>query len=384
MKLKNLAITTFLCILFILASFYTVDVQAAQTPLKIQINNTIYQNSNQPAPVNINGRVYVPLRLVSEGLGYQVNWDDKSRSVLIDSHIDQLDVAYNNYSAIKIFINNKDIKMDKNIGMPFLSSNGYTMVPIRVVAENLGAKVEWNAAYNMVVISTNNSQNIEAVPLPMADAVPNHGITESYNLSANKVTLQGNSYASLEQMQRYLSNKEIAVRASAISRGKTFVPFPQNIAEYYYIIGQKYNIRGDVALAQALHETGNFQYGNEVKPYQNNYCGLGAIGRVTTEEDFQKQMFSQVNHDKANLQIGVHGWCYDSVATGVEAHIQHMYSYATANPLPVGCELLDGRFAHGNRGKAVYLTDLNGKWAVPGNNYGEIIYNNYLAPMIAS
>jgi hypothetical protein len=212
----------------------------------------------------------------------------------------------------------------------------------------------------------------------------NQGQATTKPQSASEVTLMGDSYCSLEQMQRYLDNIEVTVRNRAIANGKTFVPFPENIAAHYYNIAKKYNIRGDVALAQALLETGYFQYGNEVKPWQNNYCGLGAIGRVTTQDDLDKQIFSKVNHEKAYLVVGIHGWCYNSVASGVEAHIQHMYSYASAAPLPAGTELLDGRFAHGNRGKAIYLNDLNGKWAVPGHNYGENIFANMLQPMMNS
>ena len=83
--------------------------------------------------------------------------------------------------------------------------------------------------------------------------------------NAEEVTLRGASYCTLEQMQRYLEKMEVTVQQRAVANGKTFVPFPDNIAYYYYSIGQKYNIRGDVALAQALLETGYFQYGNEVK-----------------------------------------------------------------------------------------------------------------------
>ena len=202
--------------------------------------------------------------------------------------------------------------------------------------------------------------------------------------SADQVTLLGQSYCSLEQMQRYITNIENTTRARAAASGTTFVPFPDNIAYQYYTIGQKYGIRGDVALAQALLETGYFQYGNEVKPWQNNYCGLGAVGHTATEEDVATSLLTNIDHSRAWLQVGIHGWIYADVATGVEAHIQHLYSYATAASLPSGCTLVDGRFNHGNRGVATVLTDLNGKWAVPGNGYGENIYNNMLVAMMNS
>lgn len=365
----------------VLATSVVVPTEAdAAGSVDIVINNVSYSNQGAPAPETINSRVYVPLRLVSEGLGYNVEWDSKTHTVLIDSSKSDIKSTANVGSNVQIYINGKQVKLNAANGIPYFTPNGYTMVPVRLVAEELGANVTWNSSSQSVIINTKGSSSEPSTP----STPSNQGQTTAKPKSASEVTLMGSSYCSLEQMQRYLNNVEATVKYNAAVNGKTFVPFPKDIASYYYNISKKYNIRGDVALAQALLETGYFQYGNEVKPWQNNYCGLGAIGRVTTQEDLDKQIFSQVNHNKAYLLVGYHGWCYDSVASGVEAHIQHMYSYATASPLPAGTELLDGRFAHGNRGKAIYLNDLNGKWAVPGNNYGENIFANMLQSMMNS
>ncbi len=365
----------------VLATSVVVPSEAeAAGSVNIVINNVSYNNQGAPAPETINSRVYVPLRLVSEGLGYNVEWDSKTHTVLIDSSKSDIKSTANVGSNVQIYINGKQVKLNAANGIPYFTPNGYTMVPVRLVAEELGANVTWNSSSQSVIINTKGSSSEPSTP----STPSNQGQTTAKPKSASEVTLMGSSYCSLEQMQRYLNNVEATVKYNAAVNGKTFVPFPKDIASYYYNISKKYNIRGDVALAQALLETGYFQYGNEVKPWQNNYCGLGAIGRVTTQEDLDKQIFSQVNHNKAYLLVGYHGWCYDSVASGVEAHIQHMYSYASASPLPAGTELLDGRFAHGNRGKAIYLNDLNGKWAVPGNNYGENIFANMLQPMMNS
>ena len=365
----------------VLATSVVVPTEAdAAGSVDIVINNVSYNNQGAPAPETINSRVYVPLRLVSEGLGYNVEWDSKTHTVLIDSSKSDIKSTANVGSNVQIYINGKQVKLNAANGIPYFTPNGYTMVPVRLVAEELGANVTWNSSSQSVIINTKGSSSESSTP----STPSNQGQTTAKPKSASEVTLMGSSYCSLEQMQRYLNNVESTVKYNAAVNGKTFVPFPKDIASYYYNISKKYNIRGDVALAQALLETGYFQYGNEVKPWQNNYCGLGAIGRVTTQEDLDKQIFSQVNHNKAYLLVGYHGWCYDSVASGVEAHIQHMYSYASASPLPAGTELLDGRFAHGNRGKAIYLNDLNGKWAVPGNNYGENIFANMLQPMMNS
>ncbi len=375
----------------------------------IIINGVSYQCDASCAPQNINGRVYVPLRVVSEGLGHSVSWDNATRTVLIDSQPVDIDDTAAMLSSLSIYINGRELQVDLSTGVPYITPSGYTMVPVRVVAENLGATVNWNSTSGSVTITTNSSSGNNGSTAPTLPDVTypdvnpsqpdnNTGSVGGDNSSgsvqqpndstkpqsADQVTLLGQSYCSLEQMQRYITNIENTMRARAAASGTTFVPFPDNIAYQYYTIGQKYGIRGDVALAQALLETGYFQYGNEVKPWQNNYCGLGAVGHTATEEDVATSLLTNIDHSRAWLQVGIHGWIYADVATGVEAHIQHLYSYATAASLPSGCTLVDGRFNHGNRGVATVLTDLNGKWAVPGNGYGENIYNNMLVAMMNS
>lgn len=393
---------------FLAASASVTPQASAAGAANIIINGTAYQCDASAMPQNINGRVYVPLRVVSEGLGHSVEWDAATRTVLIDSQPTDINSTAAILSSLSIYINGQQLQVDMSTGVPYITPSGYTMVPVRVVAENLGAQVAWNNNSQSVTITTNNgsgnngsSDNGASAPdVTYPDTTPsvpdnNTGsvgdgstATEKPSTgmpqSAEEVTLRGSSYCSLEQMQRYLDKMETQLQQRAAANGTTFVPFPDNIAYYYYTIGQKYNIRGDVALAQALLETGYFQYGNEVKPWQNNYCGLGAVGHTTTEEEYANSLLTAVDHSRAWLVVGIHGWCYDSVATGVEAHIQHLYSYATTASLPSGCILVDGRFSHGNRGVADNLTDLNGKWAVPGNNYGQNIYNNMLVPMMNS
>ncbi|MFC0561963.1 hypothetical protein [Halalkalibacter alkalisediminis] len=62
---------------------------------------------------------------------------------------------------------------------------------------------------------------------------------------------------------------------------------------------------------------------------------------------------------------------------GVLAHIQHLFAYASTNPLPDKYPLVDPRFDLVKRGSANTSISLNGKWAVPGHNYGQSILNLY-------
>ncbi|HEU5141119.1 MAG TPA: N-acetylmuramoyl-L-alanine amidase [Bacillales bacterium] len=130
-------------------------------------------------------------------------------------------------------------------------------------------------------------------------------------------------------------------------------PDAPRLGQYYADFGRHYGIRGDIAFAQALHETNYFRFTGIVNPEQNNYCGLGA---------------TDPKHSGAS---------FPTPQSGVLAHIQHLYAYASTQSLPEGYPLVDPRFKLVDRGSAKTWVALNGKWAVPGNQYGQSILRNY-------
>lgn len=116
------------------------------------------------------------------------------------------------------------------------------------------------------------------------------------------------------------------------------------LAEYFINEGKKLGIRGDIAFAQSINETGWFKYGGDVLPEQNNFCGLGAVNGAS---------------------VGKGAW-FETPELGVRAQIQHLFAYATKDNLPSDTIIVDPRFTFVNRGVAKYWENLGGKWAVPG------------------
>ncbi|GHV06520.1 hypothetical protein FACS1894217_05360 [Clostridia bacterium] len=111
--------------------------------------------------------------------------------------------------------------------------------------------------------------------------------------------------------------------------------------------GDAEGVRGDVAFCQSCLETGFFKFGGDVSAVQNNFCGLGATGG------------------------GVKGASFTTPRDGIRAQIQHLKAYASKDALKNSC--IDPRFNLVTRGIAPNWEDLNGRWAVPGNGYGENI-----------
>jgi len=97
----------------------------------------------------------------------------------------------------------------------------------------------------------------------------------------------------------------------------------------------------DIAFCQMCLETGFLQFGGDVRPEQNNFGGIGAIGD------------------------GVRGDSFSDRRIGVRAQIQHLKAYATTKPLVQ--PLVDPRFSLVKRGTAPLLSQLAGRWAEDTN-----------------
>ncbi len=132
--------------------------------------------------------------------------------------------------------------------------------------------------------------------------------------------------------------------------------FKRELAEAFYRIGQRYGIRGDIAICQAIIETGWFRFdnGTAVTPDAHNYCGLGVRKR------------------------GDKGCSFSSIEEGVTAMIQHLYAYASKKQLPKGEKIIDPRFSYVNRGCAPTWEKLAGRWAM-NPHYGSNIMRIYSA-----
>ena len=98
------------------------------------------------APFAVSGRTLVPVRFVAEALGKDVDWDNVTKTVIIkDKDGKELNLWMNRY---EMSING----IMKEIDVAPIAVDGRTFVPIRFVAEELGAEVDWIQSTGTVVI----------------------------------------------------------------------------------------------------------------------------------------------------------------------------------------------------------------------------------------
>lgn len=169
----------------------------------------------------------------------------------------------------------------------------------------------------------------------------------------NKNPIMGKAQVTVEQMVAFLLQNNPNPKISCT---------PEQLVKYFIDEGNIEGIRGDIAFAQSIKETGYFRYGGQVLPEQNNYAGIGATN---------------------NSPVGKGAW-FDAAQIGVRAQIQHLKAYANKETLKNPC--VDPRFSLVTRGVAPNWEDLNGRWAVPGPNYGQdiiAIWNKMLGVPVA-
>ena len=123
------------------------------------------------------------------------------------------------------------------------------------------------------------------------------------------------------------------------------------LAQLYVTYAAQAGLRADVLWGQMIHETGWGSYGGDVGSLQNNFAGIGATGG------------------------GARGYDFPTAEDGVKAHVAHMVAYVyLVSPVGWANELVDPRYnAVSPRGVARVISDLDGRWAVPGVGYGATI-----------
>ena len=116
------------------------------TEINMTVNSmTAYVNGEaktlDAAPVIKNSRTMLPVRFVAENLGATVGWDDATKTVSITGADTTIEIVIGASSAK---VNGNEIALDSPAYID--PANNRTYLPVRAVAENLGATVSWDDA----------------------------------------------------------------------------------------------------------------------------------------------------------------------------------------------------------------------------------------------
>ena len=139
--------TKLIAIVLAVSSMLTVSalaVSAASTKdITVKVNDTVIRFPDQK-PIIQNERTLVPIRFVAEALGYDVDWNEKDNTAVIEDGKIILYIGTN-----KAKINGKSVTLD----VASTVVRDRTMVPLRVIAETLDCSVDWIGETKTILIN---------------------------------------------------------------------------------------------------------------------------------------------------------------------------------------------------------------------------------------
>ena len=93
-------------------------------------------------PIIVSDRTLVPLRAIAEAFNAQVNWNPDTKQVTVAIGDKTILLTIGNPKAS---VNGQPVYIDpQNPQVVPIISNSRTMVPVRFIAETMGATVKWN------------------------------------------------------------------------------------------------------------------------------------------------------------------------------------------------------------------------------------------------
>lgn len=149
--MKKRIIFRVICLVFSLCFGSAYAEEIADLP--IYLNEKIIEFNNPP--IIREGCTIIPMREFSEKAGFKVIWDEFAKSIN----------AYNEESSVMMYIDDPDIRAERNDGtvseyvsvLPPQLINSVTYIPLRTVSEALGAKVLWDGDNRKIYIYMENA-----------------------------------------------------------------------------------------------------------------------------------------------------------------------------------------------------------------------------------
>ena len=113
----------------------------------------IDKNNYKVIPVIKQGRTLLPVRFISESFGYEVEWNESTRTVTLKSDDNTVEMIIGDN---RLFVNGEAYEMDTSA----IIMEGRTLIPLRALCEKaLNKKVFWDNKGLIVVSNTENILN---------------------------------------------------------------------------------------------------------------------------------------------------------------------------------------------------------------------------------
>ncbi|MBQ7265358.1 MAG: copper amine oxidase N-terminal domain-containing protein [Firmicutes bacterium] len=145
---KLLGFTAFIFTLCIMA------VAAYAEVIPVYLNNTaITFDPNDAQPQIIDNRTYVPIRATCNALGLGIDWNSKTETLTLN----RAGIVITHKMRSKVVTVNG---VDQPFDTPSINRQNRILMPIRMLAESIGATVEWNNQTRSVHITTASAAKV--------------------------------------------------------------------------------------------------------------------------------------------------------------------------------------------------------------------------------
>ncbi|EJL47542.1 MULTISPECIES: N-acetylmuramoyl-L-alanine amidase family protein [Brevibacillus] len=132
-------------------------------------------------PVIKSGRTLVPVRVIAEGLGADVAWNEAKRTAVITRGTTQLSLTLDSRTAL---LNGKQVKLDT----PPVISQQRMLLPLRFVGESLGITVGWDNSSRTVI--ANETPQVTLNGRAPEKAIKLYQVSDTMYVSADAVAEQ--------------------------------------------------------------------------------------------------------------------------------------------------------------------------------------------------
>ena len=191
-------------------------------------------------PVNINGRVMVPVRAVAEKMGWDVEWFTYYGNTVVDGQFQQehdivlknivkkSDTYWAGFQAnINIEHQTKSSRIDGKtpyqtketaVTVPIATINGRTLLSIRDIAECTYSDIKWDSASQTVQITTKPVEQFPKYSDVLEYANIREGDTKRLQTESEETNLKNNKNQQEQQKQEEAAVKDESSYADAVIR----------------------------------------------------------------------------------------------------------------------------------------------------------------------
>ncbi len=153
-----------LSFVMLLSAFAFTSTAYAVEYVTVYLNGTAIDFSSADArPQIINDRTYVPVRATCDALGIEIDWNSKTETMTLTR--DGTTIAHTMRSSI-VYVNGSAVTFDT----PSINLNNRILMPIRMIAESIGATVTWDDPTRSVNITTTGSSSASAAVVSSINA----------------------------------------------------------------------------------------------------------------------------------------------------------------------------------------------------------------------